>query len=76
MNKKTIMMWAPLAFSLVFGILAVSLHHIACPEVIPSVYIQAPLYAIVPIIFPLLEKPLMKILISSFRRLKIIRSKL
>lgn len=56
MNKKTIMMWAPLAFSLIFGILAVSLHHIACPEVIPSVYIQAPLYAIVPVIFPLLEK--------------------
>ena len=54
--KRTILMWAPFAFSAAFGILAVSLHHVACPKVIPSVYIQAPLYALVPVLFPLLEK--------------------
>lgn len=55
-KKQAVLRWAPFAFSLLFGILAVSLHHIACPEIIRSVYIQAPLYALVPLIFPALEK--------------------
>ena len=55
-KKKIILQFLPFAFTLAFCILAVSLHHIACPTVIPSVYIQAPAYALVPLIFPALEK--------------------
>ena len=55
-KTRTILSWLPLAFGIAFGVLALSLHHIACENIIPSVYIQVPLYALVPAVFPLLEK--------------------
>ena len=55
-KTRTILSWLPLAFGIAFGALALSLHHIACENIIPSVYIQVPLYALVPAVFPLLEK--------------------
>ena len=54
--KKVILTWAPFAACVVFGILAVSLHHIVTPGESWVVYLQVPACTLIPLIFPALRR--------------------
>lgn len=54
--KNKILTWAPFAACFIFGVLALSLHHIVCSSVNKVVYLQTPVCMVIPLIFPALEK--------------------
>lgn len=49
-------MWLPFAACLIFGVIALSLHHIVGPYVNKVVYLQVPAGMAVPLIFPALRR--------------------
>lgn len=54
--RENILRWAPFAACVVFGVLALSLHHIVCPTVNKVVYLQVPVCMFIPLLFPALER--------------------
>ena len=55
-TKELIMDFAPFVVGLIFGIVALCLHPVACAEVNRVVYIQIPVCVVVPLVFPALKK--------------------
>lgn len=54
--RENILRWAPFAACVIFGVLALSLHHIVCPTVNKVVYLQVPVCMFIPLLFPALER--------------------
>ncbi len=64
-TKRLILLWAPFAACFVFGVLALSLHHIACQPVNKVIYIQVPAGMLVPLVFPVIKR-LLKVRVPYF----------
>lgn len=54
--RDNILRWLPFAACFVFGVLALSLHHIVSSSVNKVVYLQTPVCMAIPLVFPALEK--------------------
>ena len=54
--RDNIFRWLPFAVCFVFGVIALSCHHIVCSSVNKVVYLQTPVCMVIPLIFPALEK--------------------